>query len=223
MRSCNEITHHSAPERLGVRPKRKFALRTVRPRTRFRRDQLALSAVPGLIGKTANRVEGGQLPSECRSSQKARTPVRPETILLAFSAQLRHTMRDLQWPVNVDSDHIFVSGSKALSAGPARPAEIFPGTTIHIALRIQGLRTRVFRRIELEQPSTLGTECRGPRPRPIAELLRPRAEGLPRRCYLPVAQPSGRPRSHLLTAGRPSTHDKRRTGRTYIMPSSHLL
>jgi hypothetical protein len=44
----------------------------------------------------------------------------------------------------------FVSGSKALSAGPARLAEILPGTAIHIALRIQGLRTRVFRRVELE-------------------------------------------------------------------------
>ena len=45
---------------------------------------------------------------------------------------------------------IFVSRGQALSAGPARPAEILPGTAIHIALRIEGLRTRVFRGIELE-------------------------------------------------------------------------
>jgi hypothetical protein len=51
---------------------------------------------------------------------------------------------------STDSGHIFVSGSKATSAGPPRPAEILPGTTIHIALRMQGLRTRVFRGIELE-------------------------------------------------------------------------
>jgi hypothetical protein len=44
----------------------------------------------------------------------------------------------------------FISASKALSAGPACPAEILPGTAICIALRIKGLRTRVFRRIELE-------------------------------------------------------------------------
>ena len=44
----------------------------------------------------------------------------------------------------------FASGSKALSARPARPPEILPGTPIRIALRIQGLRTRVFRGIELE-------------------------------------------------------------------------
>jgi hypothetical protein len=44
----------------------------------------------------------------------------------------------------------FVSASKALSAGPAGPAEILPRTAIHIALRIEGLRTRVFRRVELE-------------------------------------------------------------------------
>src|ERR1700687_763016 len=42
------------------------------------------------------------------------------------------------------------SGSKALSAGPPGPAEILPGTAIHIALRIQRLLTRVFRGIELK-------------------------------------------------------------------------
>jgi hypothetical protein len=140
--------HHSAPERLGVRPKRKFALRTS-DLDALRRDQLALSAVPGLIGKTATGrgrsvAERMSIISEGADSCPSRDD--PSSL----SAQLRHTMRDLQWPVNVDSDHIFVSGSKALSAGPARPAEILPGTTIHIALRIQGLRTRVFRRIELE-------------------------------------------------------------------------
>ena len=44
----------------------------------------------------------------------------------------------------------FVSARKALSAGPTGPAQILPRATIHIALRIEGLRTRVFRRVELE-------------------------------------------------------------------------
>src|SRR5271156_2635126 len=44
----------------------------------------------------------------------------------------------------------FASRSKALSAGPPGAAEILPGTAIHIALRIQGFRTRVFRGIELQ-------------------------------------------------------------------------
>ena len=81
----------------------------------------------------------------------ALTPVLPEaTSVRALSAQLPHTQRDPQRPVHADSDHIFVSGGQALSAGPARPAEILPRTAIRIALRIEGLRTRVFRRIELE-------------------------------------------------------------------------
>src|SRR5882672_2428265 len=43
-----------------------------------------------------------------------------------------------------------VSASRSPSAGPPSPAEILPGTAIHIAFRIQRLGTRIFRGIELE-------------------------------------------------------------------------
>src|SRR5665213_3073329 len=44
-------------------------------------------------------------------------------------------------------------------------------------------------RCRVEEPSTSGTERPDPTPRPEAGLLRPRAEGLRHRCYLPVGLP----------------------------------
>jgi hypothetical protein len=76
------------------------------------------------------------------------------TVLWPISSEFRPLLLSQLQNRYISFDVIFLrtfaSGSKALSAGPARPPEIIPGTAIRIALRIQGLRTRVFRGIELE-------------------------------------------------------------------------
>src|ERR1700733_868990 len=72
----------------------------------------------------------------------------------ARSARGGRTIRPSAPAIVVTSDESCaeagVATTIALSTGPARPAEILPGTAIRIALRIKGLRTRVFRSVELE-------------------------------------------------------------------------
>src|ERR1019366_5049650 len=116
----------------------------------------------------------------------------------------------------------FASGSKALSAGPPGPAEILPGTAIHIALRIQGLRTRVFRGIELKDHPLRIRNARIRRrvEKPDFFVREPKVYGTD-----VIFQLLSLPGSDDHAAnGRPAQHPRqRRTGRACVMPTSHLL
>src|SRR6202042_2433224 len=113
---------------------------------------------------------------------------------------------------------IFVSRGQALSAGPARPAEILPGTAIHIALRIEGLRTRVFRGIELEHhPLRIrNARIRGRVQKPTVFVREPKVYGSD-----VIFQLLGLPGGHDYAADRgPAQHPRqRRPSRTYVTPS----
>src|SRR5271157_4988320 len=107
---------------------------------------------------------------------------------------------------NVILVRAFVSGSEALSAGPARPAKVLPGTAIHIALRIQGLRTGVFRGIQLEHHPlrVRNAGIRGRVQQPNFFVREPKVYGTDVIFQL-LSLPGSH--DHMLTAGRPSTHD----------------
>src|SRR5208282_5067055 len=115
----------------------------------------------------------------------------------------------------------FVSGSRALSAGPARPAKILPGTAIHITLRIQGLRTRVFRGIELEHHPLRIRNARIRRcvQKPDILVREPKVYGTDVIVQL-LSLPGG---DDHAADGRPTQHPRQRdSGRARVVPAGHL-
>jgi len=95
----------------------------------------------------------------------------------------------------------FVSGSKALSAGPPGPRRSFQDP-IYVALRYRAFEPGLPR-YRAEAPSTSDTECRSDAAS-RSRTSSSEAEGLRHRCYLPVAQPSGSD-DHAAN-GRPAQH-----------------
>src|ERR1700694_2948124 len=114
------------------------------------------------------------------------------------------------------------AGSKALSAGPPGPSEILPGTAIYVALRIQGLRTRVFRGVELKNHPLRIWNARIRRrvQKPDFFVREPKVYGTD-----VILQLLSLPGSDDHTAdGRPSQHPRqRRTGRACVVATRPLL
>src|SRR5450631_1106226 len=115
-----------------------------------------------------------------------------------------------------------VAGTKPLSAGPPCSAEVLPGTAILVALRMQDLRTRVFRGVELkDHPLRIrNTRIR----RRVQELDFVVREPEVYRADV-ILQLLGLPGSddHAGDRRTPQHPRERHTGRSGVMPSGNFL
>src|ERR1019366_1674014 len=113
-------------------------------------------------------------------------------------------------------------GLPAISARPPGPAQILPETAIRVSLRMQGLRTRVFRGVELkDHPLWIrNARVRGSVQEPDVVVRKLKVHGT--NVVFQLLDFAGSD-DHAADR-RPSEHPRERhTGRTCAMPTRHLL
>jgi len=141
----------------------------------------------------------------------------PVSLVGVFSLIQRHTAPGAA----NDTPPTTFDGSQA---GPPGPAEVFPGTAIHVTLGMQDLRTRVFRSVELKDHPLRIRNAPDRTPRQGVGVVLRELKVYGANIIFPVARGCAGSDDHAARrpGPDPSTHESATRGRASVMPCRPL-